>query len=75
MVADMERLIKETGYLETAYLNKTNALKLAETRCENRLYRPGLEMCRDEAMTGLTNEVQQLRQTQNDLKDKLDSAK
>ncbi|XP_075225914.1 tektin-2 [Lycorma delicatula] len=75
MYADMGRLNKEIGLLENAYLDKTNALKLAETRCENRLYRPGSEMCRDEAMIGLKNEVLQLRQTQCDLKEKLDNAK
>ncbi|KAG8311470.1 tektin 2 (testicular) [Homalodisca vitripennis] len=75
MIPDMDRLMKEITNLEAALLEKTNALKLAETRCENRLYRPGAELCRDEPMLGLADEVLQLRRTMRDLQDKLDSAK
>lgn len=75
MTLDMDRLSKEMELLEKAFSSKTNALKLAETRCENRIYRPGSEMCRDEPMIGLANEVLQLRQTQRDLEEKLNNAK
>lgn len=71
----MECLLKEIELLDNANKNKVNALKLAETRSENRIYRPGSEMCRDEVMIGLANEVLQLRQTQRDLQEKLDNAK
>ncbi|XP_054288147.1 tektin-2-like [Macrosteles quadrilineatus] len=71
----MDRLMKEIDNLEQALLDKTNALKLAETRCENRLYRPGAELCRDEPMLGLHDEVCQLRKTQQDLQNKIDAAK
>lgn len=75
MVQDMEKLHKEIETLEHAYLNKTNALKLAETRVENRLFKPGAECCRDEAAFGLENEVTQLRATRAGLKSKIDNAK
>lgn len=75
MVQDMEKLHQEVDALENALLNKTNALKLAETRLENRLQRPGAECCRDEAAFGLENEVTQLRATRSNLRAKIDSAK
>lgn len=75
MVADMDQLMKEIVNLDAALLDKTNALKLAETRCENRLYRPGAELCRDEPMLGLNDEVTQLRNTMSSLRETLDNAK
>lgn len=75
MIPDMDRLMKEITNLEAALLEKTNALKLAETRCENRLYRTGAELCRDDPMLGLADEVLQLRRTMRDLQDKIDAAK
>lgn len=64
---EMETLQKEILRLEDALLHKTDAIKCAETRLENRTYRPGFELCRDEAELGLKDEVLQLRQTQKDL--------
>jgi len=75
MINDMEKLRKEIDQLENALMNKINALKLAETRCENRMYRPGAECCRDEPGVGLENEVMQLRTTRSQLQSKLDQAK
>lgn len=63
----MEISQKEIVRLENALLHKTDAIKCAETRLENRTYRPGIELCLDEADSGLKNEVLQLRQTEQDL--------
>ncbi|XP_076672239.1 tektin-B1 isoform X2 [Andrena cerasifolii] len=64
---EMEISQKEIVRLENALLHKTDAIKCAETRLENRTYRPGIELCLDEADSGLKNEVLQLRQTEQDL--------
>lgn len=75
MVQDMEKLHKEIDAIEKAHLNKTNALKLAESRLESRLYKSGAECCRDEAAFGLENEVTQLRATRANLKNMMDRVK
>lgn len=49
MVDEMNKLQKEITLLEDASLNKTNGLKLAETRLENRIFRPGPELVQDDA--------------------------
>ncbi|KAJ8943826.1 hypothetical protein NQ318_020898 [Aromia moschata] len=72
---EMERVIKEIKTLEDALLAKTDALKLAETRLENRSYRPGFELARDECENGLKEEVLQLQKTRRDLMDKINCAK
>ncbi|KAK0168055.1 hypothetical protein PV327_001894 [Microctonus hyperodae] len=72
---EMELLLKEIRRLEDALRHKTDAVKCAETRLENRTYRPGYELCRDEAEFGLRDEVLQLRQTKEELKAKIDCAK
>lgn len=72
---EMEKVVKEIRTLEDALQGKTDALKLAETRLENRSYRPGFELTRDEAEHGLKDEVLQLRQTRTDLLDKINCAK
>lgn len=64
---EMEISQKEIVRLENALLHKTDAIKCAETRLESRTYRPGIELCLDEADSGLKNEVLQLRQTEQDL--------
>ncbi|XP_076285805.1 tektin-2 [Lasioglossum baleicum] len=65
---EMEIMQKEIVRLEDALLHKTDSIKCAETRLENRTYRPGFELCRDEVDGGLKDEVLQLRQTEKDLK-------
>lgn len=42
MKEEMDKVLKEIQTLEEALLAKTDALKLCETRLENRAYRPGL---------------------------------
>ncbi|XP_066256873.1 tektin-2 [Euwallacea similis] len=75
MREEMEKVKKEIHTLEESLQTKTEALKLAETRLENRSYRPGFELARDEAERGLKDEVTQLRQTRKDLQDKISQAK
>uniref|UniRef100_A0A0A9XWS8 Tektin n=1 Tax=Lygus hesperus TaxID=30085 RepID=A0A0A9XWS8_LYGHE len=75
MVKDMEKLHKEINALEKALENKKNAIKLVETRLENRLFRPGIECCRDEAAVGLEDELHELRETRANLMAQLDNAK
>ncbi|KAK4876817.1 hypothetical protein RN001_009323 [Aquatica leii] len=72
---EMNKMVKEIGTLNEALLAKTDALKLCQTRLENRSYRPGIELARDEAESGLKDEVLQLRQTRQDLEDKIYCAK
>ena len=75
MQKEMDLLKKELSRLEEALLAKIDAVKCAETRLENRTYRPGFELCRDETELGLRDEVLQLRQTREDLKTKIDCAR
>lgn len=75
MSDEMERVLKEIQILDEALQAKVDARKLCETRLENRAYRPGVELSRDEPELGLKDEVMQLRQTQEDLTDKINCAK
>ncbi|XP_076622261.1 tektin-2 isoform X1 [Colletes latitarsis] len=72
---EMEIMQKEIVRLEDALLHKTDAIKCAETRLENRTYRPGFELCRDEADLGLKDEVLQLQHTEKDLKKVIENSK
>ncbi|XP_076649780.1 tektin-2 isoform X2 [Halictus rubicundus] len=72
---EMETMQKEIVRLEDALLHKADSIKCAETRLENRTYRPGFELCRDEVDGGLKDEVLQLRQTEKDLKNTLIDSK
>ncbi|XP_043289923.1 tektin-2 [Venturia canescens] len=72
---EMELLMKELPKLEDALRNKIDAIKCVETRLENRTYRPGFELCRDEIEFGLKDEVLQLRQTKEDLTSRINSTR
>jgi len=63
----MEMLGNEISQLEGTLTNKTYVMKCVETRLENRVYRPGSELCKDEVETGLKNEALQLKQTEENL--------
>ncbi|XP_020664535.3 tektin-2 [Pogona vitticeps] len=67
-IADMEEDIRR---LEEDLRRKVWNLKLAHTRLETRTYRPNMELCRDQAQHGLTDEVHQLEGTIAALKQKL----
>lgn len=71
----MARLHKEIEDLTRALRDKTECLMLAESRLDNRKYRPGLEQARDEPMVGLCDEVLQVRRTMQELHEKLNHAK
>ncbi|XP_060519916.1 tektin-2 [Cylas formicarius] len=72
---EMAKLEREIAALEEALRDKMAAAKLAETRLENRSYRPGFELATDEPERGLKEEVLRLRQTAGELRDKIDCAK
>ncbi|KAL3284417.1 hypothetical protein HHI36_018577 [Cryptolaemus montrouzieri] len=75
MREEMEKVQAEIINLENSIQDKEDAMKLAETRLENRSYRPGFELARDEAENGLKDEVMQLKQTLADIFGKLNCAK
>nr|XP_057902744.1 tektin-2 [Doryrhamphus excisus]XP_057902745.1 tektin-2 [Doryrhamphus excisus] len=57
--------------LDADLQGKMAPLKLAHTRLENRTYRPGMDLCRDEAQRTLVDEVNQLQATIATLKKQL----
>lgn len=71
----MSKVQREILALEQAIVDKMNAIKLAETRLENRCQRVGMELCLDDVYGGLCDEVRQLRKTRQQLTDKLDATK
>lgn len=75
MNEEMEKCNREIQQLEQALREKTDALKLAETRLENRAQRSGMELCCDEVYRGLCDEVNQLLQTRKSLTDKINCTK
>ncbi|TMW47558.1 hypothetical protein DOY81_007384 [Sarcophaga bullata] len=75
MKEEMEKAVCEIKTLEQALRDKTDSLKLAETRLENRAQRSGMELCLDEAHDQLCLEVQKLRDIRRRLMDKIEEAK
>lgn len=75
MREEMEKLEKELKVLGTTFQAKEDALKLAETRLENRYLRTGAENARDEPELGIRDEAVQLRQTIKDLNNKINCCK
>jgi tektin-2 len=71
---EIGELEEEIRRLESAIRAKINPMKLAQTRLENRTYRPNVELCRDNVQYGLTDEVKQLDATTQVLEDKLKQA-
>jgi len=71
-INDQEQNIAD---MEAAIRAKENPLKLAETRLENRTFRPHVELCRDDPQDGLTMEVQALKDTIHQLNVKLDHSR
>ena len=70
-IAELEDDIRR---LQDAIRAKINPMKLAQTRLENRTYRPNVELCRDNAQYGLTDEVKQLEASKAALEEKLRQA-
>uniref|UniRef100_A0AAG5DAC8 Tektin n=1 Tax=Anopheles atroparvus TaxID=41427 RepID=A0AAG5DAC8_ANOAO len=75
MKEEMDKCLLEIETLERAYDDKTEALKVVETRLENRAQRSGMELCIDESYHGLCDEVQKLRDTIKILREKIDATK
>ncbi|NXF31227.1 TEKT2 protein, partial [Nyctibius bracteatus] len=67
-IAEMEEDIRR---LEEDLRRTMQDLKVAHTRLESRMYRPGVELCQDQAQYGLTHEVYQLGGTIRALQQKL----
>uniref|UniRef100_H0XMC7 Tektin n=2 Tax=Otolemur garnettii TaxID=30611 RepID=H0XMC7_OTOGA len=70
-IAELQEDIRQ---LEEDLRIKLLSLKLSHTRLEARTYRPNVELCRDQAQYGLTDEVHQLEATIASLKQKLAQA-
>ncbi|XP_049301672.1 tektin-2 [Anopheles funestus] len=75
MKEEMAKCLREIETLERAHDQKTEALKVVETRLENRAQRSGMELCIDESYHGLCDEVQKLRDTIKTLRAKIDATK
>ncbi|XP_066121182.1 tektin-2 isoform X3 [Saccopteryx bilineata] len=71
---EITELQEDIRHLEEDLRRKLLNLKLCHTRLESRTYRPNVELCRDQAQYGLTNEVHQLEATITALKQKLAQA-
>jgi len=75
MQEEMEAAQCEIKRLEQALRDKTDGIKLAETRLENRAQRSGMELCTDQAHAQLCYEVQTLKANRQRLAEKIDEAK
>ena len=71
-IAELENDIRG---IEEKIRAKIAPMKLAQTRLENRTYRPNVELCRDAPQYGLTDEVKQLEATKRALEEKCKQAK
>ncbi|XP_029802490.1 tektin-2 [Suricata suricatta] len=71
---EITELQEDIRHLEEDLRRKLQNLKLCHTRLESRTYRPSVELCRDQAQYGLTDEVHQLEATITALKQKLAQA-
>lgn len=72
---EMEKAICEIGVLEQTLREKTDALKLTETRLENRAQRSGMELCLDQAHAQLCMEVKKLNSIRERIVNKINEAK
>ncbi|XP_007533147.1 tektin-2 [Erinaceus europaeus] len=71
---EIAELQEDIRHLEEDLRRKMLNLKLCHTRLESRTYRPNVELCRDQAQYGLTDELHQLEETITALKQKLAQA-
>lgn len=75
MLTDKDKFLKEIEKLENSLDKKLNPKMLVETRCEERLYRDGVELCLDKTTIGLHKEHFQLDNTTKMLNEKLNQTK
>lgn len=66
-MTEMDKVSCEIAELEAALQKKTDVGKLAETRLENRLFRPARELLHDEPQRALANQVLKIQETQEKL--------
>jgi len=72
---EIAETIKEIKCLEDSYASRLASLKVCETRLEQRLYRPNMELCRDDPHMGLREEHRTLVEAMKKLQDKLDQTR
>ncbi|XP_074641693.1 tektin-2-like [Tubulanus polymorphus] len=72
---EIKDLRGDIAALEESIQARIPPSKLAQTRLENRTYRPNVELCRDRPQYGLTDEVKQLDVTKKALEEKLREAR
>ena len=72
---EIAEMMEDIRRLEDSIRAKINPMKLAQTRLENRTYRPNVELCRDNVQYGLCDEVKQLEVTKISLENKLKEAR
>jgi len=70
-VKDQEKNVED---LQQAIRDKEDPMKVAQTRLHNRTYRPGVELCRDPSQYHLVGEVNEISQSIDALKQKLNDA-
>lgn len=75
MKDEMEKAICEIGVLEQTLREKTDAVKLTETRLENRAQRSGMELCLDQAHAQLCMELKKLKNIRQRIIEKINEAK
>jgi len=75
MLTDKDKFLKEIEKLENALYRKLNPKMLVDTRCEERMYRTGVELCLDKTTIGLHKEQFELDNTIKMLNDKLNQTK
>ncbi|KAH8354958.1 hypothetical protein KR093_002910 [Drosophila rubida] len=75
MKEEMESAVCEIQSLEESLRDKSDSLKLAESRLENRAQRSGKELCMDHAHDVLCQEVEKLREIRRCLREKIDESR
>lgn len=68
-------MMNEIDDLEVALAAKVPPMMVAHTRLENRTHRPNVELCRDQPQYGMVEEIAQITESVQALKDKLDMAR
>lgn len=71
---EIDVLMDDIRGLKQAIADKNKPLEVAETRSENRTYRPRVELCRDAPHDGLIDEKNVLQKTVSNLVDKHNTA-
>ena len=62
---------QEVEDLERALADKVPPMMVTHTRLDNRTYRPNVELCRDNPQYRLVDEVAEISDTQQSLREKL----